>query len=219
MEEALVLSLKLATLTTITLLLISLGLAYLLSFVSFPGKGILEALILLPIVLPPTVLGFYMVYALGKESFLGEVVQMLMGRSLLFSFEGILLASLIYSLPFGVFPIRDAFQNVHRRYVEIAHVFGYRSWETFLKVILPLSWGGILTSCALVFAHTMGEFGVILMVGGNIPGETQTLSIYIYDEVQALNYREAHKASLTLLLVSLISLSVVFFLRKRWVLR
>lgn len=216
MEEALLLSLRLSVLTTLILLVISMALGYVLSFVSFPGKGLLEALVLLPIVLPPTVLGFYMIYALSRESPLGEFIEALTGRSLLFSFEGILLASVIYSLPFGVFPVRDAFQSVHRRYIEIAHVFGYSAVETFFRVVLPLSWGGILTSCALVFAHTMGEFGVILMVGGNIPGVTQTLSIYIYDEVQALNYEEAHRASLTLLLVSLISLSVVFFLRRRW---
>ncbi len=219
METALLLSLKLSLLTTLILLFLSVGVAYVLSLTQLPGKGILESVILLPIILPPTVLGFYMIYIFNRESPIGALVEELFGRSLLFSFEGLLIASLVYSLPFGVFPIRDSFQSVHKRHIEIAHVFGYSNLETFFRVILPNSWGGILTACALVFAHTMGEFGVVLMVGGNIPGETKTLSIYIYDEVQALNYSNAHRASLLLLLVSLVALSVVSFLRKRWVVR
>ncbi len=216
MEEALIISLKLSLLTTILLTLISLPLAYLISFREFPLKALLESLMLLPILIPPSVLGFYLVYAFGMASPIGSIYREITGRSLTFSFEGILIASLIYSLPFGVFPIREAFQRIPKRYVEIAYVFGYSPWQTFLRVILPNSYGGILTSIALVFAHTMGEFGVILMVGGNIPGETRTLSVYIYDEVQALNYREANLASLTLLFVSLIALSVVFLFRRRW---
>ncbi len=219
MGDALWLSLKLSFLTTLVLLFISLALAYILVFIPAPGKGLLESLIMLPVILPPTVLGFYMIYLLGNESFLGGIVQALLGRSLLFSFEGLLVASLLYSLPFGVFPIRDSFQGIHRRHIEIAQVFGYSPVETFIRVVLPNSWGGILTASALVFAHTMGEFGVVLMVGGNIPGETRTLSIYIYDEVQALNYSGAHGASLLLLSVSLLALSFIFFLRKRWVIR
>ncbi|RLJ70391.1 molybdate transport system permease protein [Hydrogenivirga caldilitoris] len=218
MEDALLLSLKLSLLTTLFLLFISFGIAYALAFLSFPGKGVVEVLVLLPIILPPTVLGFYLLSIFNRESPIGSLIETLFGKSLLFSFEGLLVASLVYSLPFGVFPIRDAFQSIHRRHIEIAYVFGYSKYETLMRVILPQSWGGILTACALVFAHTMGEFGVVLMVGGNIPGETQTLSIYIYDEVQSLNYLEAHRASLVLLLVSFISLSIVSFLRKRWTL-
>ena len=216
MEEALLISLKLSLLTTIVLTLVSLPLAYILSFREFPLKSILESVLLLPILIPPSVLGFYLAYAFGMGSTLGILYKEITGRSLVFSFEGILLASLIYSLPFGVFPIREAFQKIPKRYVEIAYVFGYSPWQTFLKVVLPNSYGGILTSIALIFANTMGEFGVILMVGGNIPGETRTLSVYIYDEVQALNYKEANIASLTLLSVSLIALSVVFLFRRRW---
>ncbi len=216
MGEALLISLKLSLLTTIILTLVSLPLAYILSFREFPLKSILESVLLLPILIPPSVLGFYLVYAFGMGSTLGILYKEITGRSLVFSFEGILLASLIYSLPFGVFPIREAFQKIPKRYVEIAYVFGYSPWQTFLKVVLPNSYGGILTSIALIFANTMGEFGVILMVGGNIPGETRTLSVYIYDEVQALNYKEANLASLTLLSVSLIALSVVFLFRRRW---
>ncbi len=215
MKEALIISLKLASLTTLILLFFSLIIGYILAFYSFKGKSIVEAIIFMPILLPPTVLGFYLIYLFNPESPLGKLFNYFCHKSLLFSFEAILLASVIYSLPFGVFPIRDAFQAVDHRYVEISYIFGYSKLESFVKVILPLSWGGILTSCALVFAHTMGEFGVILMVGGNIPGETKTLSIYIYDEVQALNYSEANRASLLLFAVSLVALSVVSLLR-RW---
>ena len=218
MESALLLSLKLSALTTLILILVSLPLAYMLSFKEFRGRLLLESLILMPILIPPTVLGFYMVYLLGNNSDLGRFIETLTGVKLLFSFEGLVFASIIYSLPFGVFPIRDAFQNIPRRYIEIAYAFGYSPLESFFKVILPNSWSGILTSTALVFAHTMGEFGEVLMVGGNIPGETRTLSIYIYDEVQALNYRGAHLASLVLLSVSLCALAVIFFFR-RWSLR
>jgi len=178
MGEALILSLKLSAATTAVLLLLSLPLSYLLTFRSFPGRGAVEVALLLPVLLPPTVLGFYLIALLSPES--------------------------------------DAFQNLSRRYLEVAYVFGYSPLETFFRVVLPNSWGGILTACTLVFAHTMGEFGVVLMVGGGIPGETKTLSIYIYDEVQALNYAEAHRASFLLLVVSLLSLSMISFLRRGW---
>ncbi len=219
MSEALWLSLKLSFLTTLLLLLFSLPVGYLLAFRPFPGKGVIESLLLLPLVLPPTVLGFYLIVILEPSSPLGELVESVFGRTLLFSFEAILIGSLIYSLPFAVFPIRDALQGVSRRYLEIAYVYGYSKFETFRKVVLPNSWGGIFTACALVFAHTMGEFGVVLMIGGNIPGETRTLSIYIYDEVQSLNYTEAHRASMTLLLVSLLSLTIIFLMRGKWIRR
>ena len=217
MGEALFISLKLSLITTLLLLLISVIISYLLVFVSFPLKGLFEALILMPIVLPPTVLGFYLLLLLGKGSPVGSLMESIFGKPLAFSFEGLVLASLVYSLPFGVFPVRESFQNVPKRLLEIAYVFGYSKSEAFLKVVLPNSWKGVLTSCALVFAHTMGEFGVVLMVGGNIPGETRTLSIYIYDEVQALNYSEASKASLLLLTTSALALSIILLLRSRWV--
>ncbi len=217
MGEALFVSLKLSLITTLLLLLISVIISYLLVFVSFPLKGLFEALILMPIVLPPTVLGFYLLLLLGKGSPVGSLMESIFGKPLAFSFEGLVLASLVYSLPFGVFPVRESFQNVPKRLLEIAYVFGYSKSEAFLKVVLPNSWKGVLTSCALVFAHTMGEFGVVLMVGGNIPGETRTLSIYIYDEVQALNYSEASKASLLLLTASALALSIILLLRSRWV--
>jgi len=217
MGSALLLSLKLSLLTTLILILFSLPLAYLLSFRSFTGKGFLEALLLSPIVLPPTVLGFYLIILLGEESFLGRALESITGEPLLFSFKALLIGSVIYSLPFGIFPVRDSFQSVPKRYLEVAYVYGYSELEAFFRVILPNAWGGVLTASALVFAHTMGEFGVVLMIGGNIPGETRTLSIYIYDEVQALNYENAHRASLLLLGVSLLSLGFILLLRRRWV--
>lgn len=217
MSEALFLSLKLSFLTTLILLSISVPLSYTLAFLKVPFKGLLEALFISPILIPPTVLGFYLLYILSPESFIGKAIEKLLGKSILFSFEALLIASVIYSLPFGIFPIRDSFERIPGRYIEIAYVFGYSKLETFFKVILPNSWGGILTASALVFAHTMGEFGVVLMVGGNIPGETRTLSILIYDEVQAINYRDAHIASLILLAVSMLALGIFISMRRRWV--
>ncbi len=217
MFEAVVLSLKLSIITTVVLVTLSLPLSYLLAYRDFRGKEVLEAALLLPILLPPTVIGFYLILLLSPKSPLGSVYEALFGRPILFSFEGLVVGSLIYSLPFAVFPIKDAFMSVDRRYIETAYVFGYSKIETFLRVILPISSRGIFTAVVLVFAHTMGEFGVVLMVGGNIPGETRTLSIYIYDEVQALSYGEAHRASLLLLGVSLTALILILFLRGRWV--
>jgi molybdate transport system permease protein len=216
MLEALLLSLKLSFITTLILVPLSLPLSYLLAYKEFKGKELLEALVLLPILLPPTVLGFYLLYLLSPSSPTGSLLEKVLGKPLLFNFEALVLGSLLYSLPFAVFPLRDSFQGIDRRYIETALVFGYSAPETFLRVILPLSSRGLFTATALVFAHTMGEFGVVLMIGGNIPGETRTLSVYIYDEVQALNYGEAHRSSLLLLLVSLITLVLILFLRRRW---
>lgn len=209
MVEALVISLKLSLITTLILISLSIPISYLLAYKDFRCKELLEALLILPILLPPTVLGFYLLYILSPSSPLSKVVN-------LFTFEALVVGSVIYSLPFGVFPIKDAFSGVDRRYIETAYVFGYSPLETFLRVILPMSLRGVFTAVALVFAHTMGEFGVVLMIGGNIPGETRTLSIYIYDEVQALNYGEAHRASLLLLSVSLVALLLILLLRRRW---
>ncbi len=215
MIESLLISLKLAGITTLLLLLLSVPISYILAFKSFRFKVLLEASIMLPVLLPPTVLGFYLILALSPESPLGTIVEKLTGGSLLFNFWGLVLGSMVYSLPFGVLPIRDSFSSVDERYIHTAYVFGYSRLETFFKVVIPNSWNGIITAAALVFARTVGEFGVVLMVGGNIPGETRTLSILIYDEVQTLNYSDAHKASLLLLASSLLSLSAILMFRKR----
>ena len=215
MVEALLLSIKLALLTSTVLIVISLAIAYILCFTSIRGKTLIEAVILSPLLIPPTVLGFYLIKLFGNETLVGRLLEDVYGKSILFSFEGLLIGSLIYSLPLGVLPIKDSFSAINRRYIEIAYIFGYSKSETFRKVILPNSVNGMVTSFALVFAHTMGEFGVVLMIGGNIPGETQTLSIYIYDEVQSFNYASANLASLTLLGISITALLVMIWLRKK----
>ncbi len=216
MIEALLVSLKLSLFTTFLLMLISIPIAAFLSYSSSRLRILVEALIMLPILLPPTVLGFYLILLLSPDSVLGSFISDLFGKSLLFNFWGILVGSLVYSLPFGVLPIRDSFKNVDKRYIYTAYTFGYSRIETFFRVILPNSLGGITTSAALVFSHTMGEFGVVLMLGGNIPGETRTLSILIYDEVQALDYSQAHTASLLLLVSSFLSLLLIFLFRRKF---
>jgi len=203
MWEALSLSLKLAFSTTFILLSFSLLLSPLLAFKEFKGKRLLLLLTLLPLVLPPTVLGFYLLLLLSPESPLGAFLARLLGEPLLFNFKGLLLASLVSSLPLALLPVVGAMEGVKREYLETAFVFGYSPLETYLKVVLPLSRGGIVSAALLVFAHTLGEFGVLLMVGGNVPGKTQTLSLFLYDAVQAMDYETAHKASLLLLFTSL----------------
>src|SRR6266851_3601092 len=164
----------------------------------------------LPIILPPTVLGFYILIAIGPHSPLGQTYETLVGRPLPFSFEGLLLASIIYSFPFAVRPFVAAFSGIDRRLVEASWCLGVSRLRTFFRVICPLSWPGILTGLVLAFAHTLGEFGVVLMVGGNIPGVTRTISIAIYDDVEALNYAKAANTSLLLLGVSFLALSVTY---------
>src|SRR6266851_4009416 len=164
----------------------------------------------LPLILPPTVLGFYILIAIGPQSPLGQTYEMLVGRPLPFSFEGLLLASIIYSFPFAVRPFVAAFSGIDRRLVEASWCLGVSHLRTFFRVICPLSWPGILTGLVLAFAHTLGEFGVVLMVGGNIPGVTRTISIAIYDDVEALNYAKAANTSLLLLGVSFLALSVTY---------
>ena len=215
MLDSLLISLKLSILTTFTLIILCLFLCFLLYFYHFPFKQILIAMFLLPILLPPTVLGFYLLYIFSPSSPVGGLYKHITNKTLSFSFEGLLLASLIYSMPLAFFPLWEAVKNINVRWIEIAYVFGYSKIETFFKVILPNIKGYIISASALVFAHTMGEFGVVLMVGGDIPGKTRTISIYIYDAVQSLDYKEAHKASIVLILFSLISLSILLIGGKR----
>ncbi len=215
MKEALIISLKLAVLTTVILMIFSLLVSPLIAFKRFKGRAIILGLLTTPLVIPPTVLGFYLILLFSPESFLGKLITEVFGKSLLFTFEGILVASLIYSLPFAVLPVVSAMSEAKREYIETAYVFGYSKLETYLKVVLPLSLNGIITASILVFAHTLGEFGVILMVGGNIPGETQTLSIFIYDSVQAMDYETAHKTSLILVAVSLVTILLSFPLERK----
>jgi molybdate transport system permease protein len=213
--QALFLSLRLAATVSLVLLLIALPLAYWLAYTRWRWKFLLESIVALPLVLPPTVLGFYALIALGPRGFLGQVSQRLFGYSLAFTFTGLVLASLLYSLPFAVQPLIASFESLDRRLLDAAAVIGVNRTRTFFTVILPLSLPGLLTAVVLSFAHTLGEFGVVLMVGGNLPGITRTVSIDIYDRVQALDYASAHQMALLLLLISFVVLSIVYGVNRR----
>ena len=212
--QALALSLRLAGLTALLLLLISLPLARLLAWRHFAGKSLLEAIITLPLVLPPTVLGYYLLVAFGRDTGLGQVFQTWTGTTLAFSFSGLLIASLISSLPFALQPMLRAFETIPMDLREAAWCSGLSRWQTFRRIELPLARNGILTALVLSFAHTLGEFGVVLMVGGNIPGTTRTLSIAIYDRVQAFDDQAAGLMSLALLAVSFLTISLVYALNR-----
>jgi molybdate transport system permease protein len=208
---------KLASLTAAALVVIGLPIAYWVSFSRRRWKFIVESIVALPLVLPPTVLGFYILVAIGPHSPFGRFYTDLVGHPLPFTFEGLLLASILYSLPFAVQPFSAAFDQVDRRAIEASWTLGASKLKTFLKVIVPLSTAGVITGFVLSFAHTLGEFGVVLMVGGNIEGVTRTVSIDIYDEVQALNYAGAAKTAGFLLVVSYVVLLVVYAMnRKVW---
>jgi molybdate transport system permease protein len=210
------LSLRLATCTTLILCVLGLPLAYWLAVSRWRGKFLIEALVALPLVLPPTVLGFYILMAIGPDGPVGRVYSALSGGGLLpFSFAGLLLASILYSLPFAVRPFAVAFAGVDRRLVEASWCLGVSRPWTFLRVVVPLAWPGILAGIILAFAHTLGEFGVVLMVGGNRPGVTRTISIAIYDDVQALNYESAGQTALLLLGVSFAALAGTYALQRR----
>lgn len=208
---------KLASLTAMTLLAIGLPIAYWLSFSRWRWKFLIESVVALPLVLPPTVLGFYILVAIGPHSPLGQLYSNLVGSPLPFTFQGLLFASILYSLPFAVQPFVAAFEQVDRRLIETSWTLGVSRASTFFKLVIPLSAAGVVTGVVLSFAHTLGEFGVVLMVGGNIEGETRTVSIDIYDEVQALNYTGAAKTALFLLAVSYFVLLLVYAMnRKVW---
>ena len=208
---------KLAMLTACALVVLGLPIAYWVSFSRWRWKFLVESVVALPLVLPPTVLGFYILVAIGPHSPFGRLYADLVGHPLPFTFEGLLIASVLYSLPFAVQPFAAAFDQVDRRLIEASWTLGVSRVGTFFKLILPMSIAGVVTGFVLSFAHTLGEFGVVLMVGGNIEGVTRTVSIDIYDEVQALNYAGAAKTALFLLAVSyLILLSVYAMNRKVW---
>ena len=209
------LTLKLATLTALVLLVIGLPLAYWLSFSRWRWKFLVESVVALPLVLPPTVLGFYILVAIGPHSPLGRFYTSLVGHPLPFTFEGLLFASILYSLPFAVQPFATAFEQIDRRLLEASWTLGASRLKTFFKLMVPLAKAGIVTGFVLSFAHTLGEFGVVLMVGGNIEGETRTVSIDIYDEVQALNYAGAAKTALFLLAISYSVLLAVYAMNRR----
>ena len=213
---ALVITLKLATTTTLILLLLGTPLAWWLASTRWRFKFLLEALIALPLVLPPTVLGFYLLIALGPHGPLGSLLETLGGRSLAFTFTGLVIGSVFYSLPFVVQPLQSAFAAIGRQPMEAAATLRASPLDRFLTIALPLARPGFLTAAVLGFAHTVGEFGVVLMIGGNIPGETQVLSIAIYDHVESLEYTNAHWLSGGLLVLSFAMLVAVYALNRRF---
>jgi molybdate transport system permease protein len=213
--KSLELSFRLAMWTCVVLLPLGVCVARVLAWRSFRAKGFLEALIALPLVLPPTVLGYYLLVAFGATSILGRTYQALFGSALVFTFEGLLLASVIFNLPFAVQPLQRAFEAVPHQIREAAWVSGLSSWQTFWRVELPLAWTGVVSALALVFAHTLGEFGVVLMVGGSIPGETKTIAIAIYDRVQAFDDAAAGAMSAFLLTLSFVAIGLVYMLAGR----
>jgi molybdate transport system permease protein len=213
--QALWLTIRLAVLVAAILVIVGLPIAYWIAYSRWRWKFLAEAVVALPIVLPPTVLGFYVLLALGPRSPLGRWWEAWSGHTLAFTFEGLVVGSIIYSLPFAVQPFAASFAAVDPRLMAASATLGASKPQTFFRVILPLSVSGLVTGVALSFAHTMGEFGVVLMVGGNIPGVTRTVSIDIYDKVQAFNYAAANATALLLLAISFVVLSVVYALNRR----
>ena len=213
---ALGITLKLATLATGTLLVVGTPLAWWLARTNWRFKFLVEAVVALPLVLPPTVLGFYLLVMLGPRGPIGALAEVLGGRPLAFSFAGLVVGSVVYSLPFVVQPIQDAFAAIGQRPLEAAATLGAAPLDRFFTVAVPLARPGFLTAAVLGFAHTLGEFGVVLMIGGNIPGETQVVSIAIYDHVEALEYTRAHVLAGSLLAVSFILLMAVYAWNRRF---
>jgi len=213
--DALWLSMKLAAWVAAILLLIGMPVAYWLAYSNWRGKFLLESIVALPLVLPPTVLGFYALVAMGPHGPLGRLWIALFGHGLAFTFTGLVLASVLYSFPFAVQPLIASFESVDRRLLDASAVLGAGSLRTFWRVILPLSLPGVVTAIVLSFAHTLGEFGVVLMVGGNLAGVTRTVSIDIYDRVQSLEYGQANRMALVLLMISFAVLSVVYAVNRR----
>ena len=212
---ALWLSVKLSAVVTAILITLGLPVSYWLTFSRWRWKFLAEAVVALPIVLPPTVLGFYVLVAIGSRSPLGQLWTSWTGHTLAFTFEGLVIASILYSLPFAVQPMAAGFAQVDRSLIEAASTLGASRQRTFTTVILPLSLDGVLAGAVLAFAHTLGEFGVVLMVGGNLPGVTRTVSIAIYDNVQSLNYEAANLTALLLLVFSFAVLAFVYGVRRQ----
>lgn len=212
---ALWLSLRLSTITILLLLPIGITCGRLLAYRDFRGKGFVEAIVALPLVLPPTVVGYYLLVSFGASSPLGQVWQNIFDHSLVFSFEGLLFASIIFNLPFAIQPMQRGFESIPADIRDAAACCGMSPWTVLTKVELPLAWPGILTAMVLSFAHTLGEFGIVLMVGGSIPGETRTIAISIYDRVQAFDNAAAAQMSALLLVLSLVVIALVFTLSRR----
>jgi len=213
--QAIELTLKLAASVSVLLLLVGVPLAAWIAFSRARWKFLVEAIVAMPLVLPPTVLGFYLLLMLGSQSPLGRAFHSITGSTFAFSFPGLLVASVLYSLPFAVQPMAASFAAVDSNLKNAARTLGASEFRTFTRIVLPLSLDGVVTGTVLSFAHTVGEFGVVLMVGGNIPGVTRTLSIDIYDRVQALDYASAQQTSLLLLVFSFTVLACVYGMNRR----
>ena len=210
------LSVQLAFVTTVILLLVGAPLAWWLARTRTRLKPVAQAIVAMPIVLPPTVLGFYLLILLGPQGGIGSWWVSLTGSALTFSFTGLVIASCIYSLPFAVQPMQNAFEALPRQTLERAWTLGASRLDAFFSIAVPLSVRGLISGAVLAFAHTLGEFGVVLMVGGNIPGETRVVSIAIYDHVETLNYAAAHTLSLVLLAFAFVVLFAMFAINHRW---
>ncbi|HUI84141.1 MAG TPA: molybdate ABC transporter permease subunit [Candidatus Binatia bacterium] len=213
--QALTLTLRLALVASLILLLLGIPLAYWLAFSPRRWKFFLEAVLSLPIVLPPTVLGFYVLVAIGPLSPVGRWYQAITRKTLAFSFEGLVVGSVLYSLPFALQPMTTSFAALDRRLLQASALLGSSAWRTFWRIVLPLGLPGIVTGFVLAFAHTLGEFGVVLMIGGNIPGATRTISILIFDQVEALDYAAANRTALLLLALCFALLAALYGLRRR----
>jgi molybdate transport system permease protein len=212
---AIVLSAQLALATLLVLVPLAIAVARWLAVTTIGGKAWIEGLLALPLVLPPTVLGYYLLVAMGGQSGLGRWFEAVVGETLAFSFAGLVVASVIFNIPFAVQPIQRAFEGIAPDIREAAQCCGLTFWQAFRRVELPLAWPGILSAAVMTFAHTLGEFGVVLMVGGNIPGETKTVAIAIYDRTQAFDHAAAGGMSLLLLLISLVTIAVSYGLADR----
>lgn len=210
------LSIKLGLITTVILIVFGTPLAFWLSRTRSHGKTVVEALVAMPIVLPPTVLGFYLLILLGPGGWIGSHWVELTGSSLTFSFTGLVIASIFYSMPFVIQPLQNAFESISRGFSEAAATLGARPLDVFFTVIVPLGARGFVTAAIMGFAHTLGEFGVVLMVGGNIPDQTRVISIAIYDHVEALEYAEAHVLAALLLVFSFVCMFALYFINRRW---
>ena len=215
----LLLSMQLASVTTIVLILVATPIAWWLSQTPSRFKAVTQAIVAMPIVLPPTVIGFYLLILLGPNGAIGSWWVQMTGTALTFSFSGLVIASCVYSLPFAVQPLQSAFESLPRQTLEFAWTQGASKLDAFFAVAVPMSVRGFIGAAVLAFAHTLGEFGVVLMVGGNIPGETRVISIAIYDQVETLNYGAAHQMSLLLLVFAFVVLFGMFVINKRWSMR
>ena len=214
--SAIIVTIKLALLSTAILILIGTPLAWWLSQTRFKLKVVFEAIIALPLILPPTVLGFYLLVTLGSNGPIGKLLETLGGSSIAFTFSGLVVGSVIYSLPFVVQPLQNSFSLIGRQSLEVAATLGASKLDRFFTVAIPLARSGFITAAVLGFAHTVGEFGVVLMIGGNIPGETGVLSIAIYDHVEAMEYGQAHLLAGGLLITSFLMLIFVYIFNRHF---